>query len=134
MFFTDPAQLFALFQQIEEENVFLIQNNQELETNLEQMRQGNALNLEILTGKLNDQKANRDRLSSQLKQGGKAGVHEQGPDTDSNQKLHIINNKLEKKIENTYFGVFKINEKKDTLEMLSKIEHLIQRLQENFKK
>merc|ERR1712098_138113 len=88
----------------------------------------------MLTNKLVDQKANKDRLSNQLKQGKKMGVQEQELDTDSSQKLHFINNKLEKKIEHTYTGVFKLSEKKDTLEMLSKIEHLIQRLQENFKK
>ena len=69
--------------------MFLIQNNQELETNLEQLKNANALNLQVLTHKLAEQKVNRDRLQAQLKQSKKTGMA--GEDTDSSLKLHATN-------------------------------------------
>ena len=37
--FTDPSQLFSLFTELEEQNLSLIQNSQETEETLEEMRQ-----------------------------------------------------------------------------------------------
>ena len=39
MFFTDPQQLLDIFSELEEQNLSLIQNSQETEETLEEMRQ-----------------------------------------------------------------------------------------------
>ena len=43
LFFTDPQQLLDIFSELEEQNLSLIQNSQETEETLEEMRQTRAV-------------------------------------------------------------------------------------------
>ena len=43
LFFTDPAQLISIFTELEEQNLSLIQNSQETEITLEEMKQNKQM-------------------------------------------------------------------------------------------
>lgn len=134
MYFEEPKALFELFDQIDFENVFLIKNNQELETNLEHLRNDNTSKMQTLTNELNEKKANRDRLRIHLNVGKSTSDQKNEDETDSANDIIALNNRLEAKIEHTYQNLFKLQEKKESEYMLAKIENKIQGLKENFTK
>lgn len=46
LYFTDPVQLIAIFTELEEQNLSLIQNSQETEMTLEEVKQNKQLTVE----------------------------------------------------------------------------------------
>jgi len=66
MYFIDPAQLLSIFSQLEESNLFLIQNSQETESALEELKQEHSDTKDRMDSKTDSLKGNINELESQI--------------------------------------------------------------------
>merc|ERR1711990_923382 len=66
MFFTKPQQLLDIFTALEEQNLFLIQNSQETEQALEELKQQYRETKRKMDAKTATLKQNIDRLRNQI--------------------------------------------------------------------
>jgi len=67
MFFTEPRQLLEIFTQLEEQNLFLIQNSQETEQALEELKQEFHSTQREMNRKSSSLRENIDALQSQIR-------------------------------------------------------------------
>eukprot|EP00670_Eutreptiella_braarudii_P001998 CAMPEP_0174293706 /NCGR_PEP_ID=MMETSP0809-20121228/39456_1 /TAXON_ID=73025 ORGANISM="Eutreptiella gymnastica-like, Strain CCMP1594" /NCGR_SAMPLE_ID=MMETSP0809 /ASSEMBLY_ACC=CAM_ASM_000658 /LENGTH=544 /DNA_ID=CAMNT_0015394691 /DNA_START=85 /DNA_END=1719 /DNA_ORIENTATION=- len=132
MFFTDPEQILTRFMEIEEENLFLIQNCQETEESLEELKS----KFTEAKQKMDEEAANLKSQIEQIKQ--KIGVEEQkkkilmarmatSKDAKNHEELVIhINTKVTEIFKASGFGDNDANI--NTLGMLTKIETKLEEL------
>jgi len=66
MAFSEPNSLFQIFEELEEENLFLIQNVQELESGIEDLKTSKKEKYKILNKKHYDSKSTRDGLKNMI--------------------------------------------------------------------
>ncbi|XP_059171790.1 cilia- and flagella-associated protein 100-like [Physella acuta] len=136
LYFTDPHQLLEIFAELEEQNLSLIQNSQETEEALEEMKntiKQTKIKMEKETKTLKEQ---IDRLQAQIqKEEAKAAdlkvkarmfnYGEFKADDDQEQRLADLN----KKVEEVYRNCIGDNEANiSTLQMLTNIENRLEEL------
>ena len=68
MYFTDPQQLLGIFTQLEEQNLFLIQNSQETEQALEELKQEFRDTRQRMDSKTKSLRGNIEALQGQIKE------------------------------------------------------------------
>lgn len=136
LFFTDPQQLLDIFAELEEQNLSLIQNSQETEEALEEMKhtiKQTKVKMEKETKTLKEQ---IDKLQSQIQKEEakaadlkiKAKMFNYGEfKADDDQEQHL--NELNKKVEDVYRNCIGDNEANiSTLQMLTNIENRLEEL------
>ncbi|KAH9490579.1 hypothetical protein Btru_033585 [Bulinus truncatus] len=136
LYFTDPQQLLEIFAELEEQNLSLIQNSQETEEALEEMKhtiKATKIKMESETKTLKEQ---IDRLQAEIqKEEAKAAdlkikakmfnYGEFKADDDQEQRLAELN----KKVEEVYRSCIGDNEANiSTLQMLTNIENRLEEL------
>ncbi|CAL1543352.1 unnamed protein product [Lymnaea stagnalis] len=136
LYFTDPQQLLEIFAELEEQNLSLIQNSQETEEALEEMKhtiKETKIKMEMETKTLKEQ---IDKLQAQIqKEEAKAAelkmkarmfnYGEFKAEDDQEQKLGELN----KKVEEVYRSCIGDNEANiSTLQMLTNIENRLEEL------
>ncbi|XP_055881310.1 cilia- and flagella-associated protein 100-like isoform X3 [Biomphalaria glabrata] len=136
LYFTDPQQLLEIFAELEEQNLSLIQNSQETEEALEEMKhtiKATKIKMETETKTLKEQ---IDRLQAEIqKEEAKAAdlkikakmfnYGEFKADDDQEQRLAELN----KKVEEVYRSCIGDNEANiSTLQMLTNIENRLEEL------
>ncbi|BFZ08075.1 hypothetical protein BsWGS_11113 [Bradybaena similaris] len=136
LYFTDPQQLLDIFSELEEQNLSLIQNSQETEEALEEMKsmiketklkmekETKMLTEQIL--KLQTQIHKEEAKAADLKM--KAKMFNYGEfKADDDQELHL--SELNKKVEDVYRHCIGDNEANiSTLQMLTNIENRLEEL------
>ncbi|XP_012943356.1 cilia- and flagella-associated protein 100 isoform X2 [Aplysia californica] len=136
LFFTDPQQLLDIFAELEEQNLSLIQNSQETEEALEEMKhtiKQTKVKMEKETKTLKEQ---IDKLQSQIQSEEakaadlkiKAKMFNYGEfKADDDQEQHL--SELNKKVEDVYRNCIGDNEANiSTLQMLTNIENRLEEL------
>jgi len=136
LYFTDPQQLLDIFAELEEQNLSLIQNSQETEEALEEMKntiKQTKVKMEKETRTLKEQ---IDKLQSQIQKEEakaadlkiKAKMFNYGEfKADDDQEQHL--NELNKKVEDVYRNCIGDNEANiSTLQMLTNIENRLEEL------
>jgi len=136
LFFTDPQQLLDIFAELEEQNLSLIQNSQETEEALEEMKhtiKQTKVKMEKETRTLKEQ---IDKLQSQIQKEEvkaadlkiKAKMFNYGEfKADDDQEQYL--NELNKKVEDVYRNCIGDNEANiSTLQMLTNIENRLEEL------
>ncbi|KAI8511179.1 Cilia- and flagella-associated protein 100 [Branchiostoma belcheri] len=135
LFFTDPQQLLDLFQELEEQNLSLIQNSQETEEALEEMRQTfiqteGKMNreTEILKQQitmLKDTITREEEKAADLEMKSKMFSYGEFKAEDQEKMLQSLN----KKVEEVYRACIGDNEANiSTLQMLTNIENRLEEL------
>ncbi|XP_078595785.1 cilia- and flagella-associated protein 100-like isoform X4 [Branchiostoma floridae x Branchiostoma japonicum] len=135
LFFTDPQQLLDLFQELEEQNLSLIQNSQETEEALEEMRQTfiqteAKMNreTEILKQQitmLKDTITREEEKAADLEMKSKMFSYGEFKAEDQEKMLQSLN----KKVEEVYRACIGDNEANiSTLQMLTNIENRLEEL------
>lgn len=135
LFFTDPQQLLDIFAELEEQNLSLIQNSQETEEALEEMKQtikNTKLKMEKETSilkeqidKLNSQIRKEEKRAEDLKIKAKMFSYGEFKQEDQEQMLSQLN----KKVEEVYRSCIGDNEANiSTLQMLTNIENRLEEL------
>ncbi|XP_022081515.1 cilia- and flagella-associated protein 100-like isoform X2 [Acanthaster planci] len=138
LFFTDPQQLLDIFAELEEQNLSLIQNSQETEETLEEIRQ----NIMATEGKMNIETATLtqqiDMLNSQIER-----EEEKARDLEHKSKMFSFGefkaedqeamlDTLNRKVEEVYRNCIGDNEANiSTLQMLTNIENRLEELFES---
>jgi len=153
IYFTEPQQLLSTFQQLEESNLFLIQNCQDIEQQLEELRQTHAetsaaiavqtAQLEAQVSELNGQLQIEEAKVAALRK--KAASKSDGPgaassgnsngggttkeDEDASNALDNLINELRERIIEVYERCgFKATASSDTLSMLTGLEGKLESL------
>ena len=135
LFFTDPVQLLDIFTELEEQNLSLIQNSQETEEALEEMRQTiqhtqdkmnketEALKLQI--SQLKEAAEEEQQKAAELKMKSKMFSYGEFQAEDQEKMLA----ELDKKVEEVYRNCIGDNEANiSTLQMLTNIENRLEEL------
>lgn len=146
IYFTEPQQLLSTFQQLEESNLFLIQNCQDIEQQLEELRQTHAetsatiavqtAQLESQVAELNGQlqieeakvAALRKKASKSAESSGGGGGGEEEDDTSDDALDNLINELRERIVEVYERCGFKATASSDTLSMLTGLEGKLESL------
>jgi len=145
MYFTEPHQLMDIFAALEEQNLFLIQNSQETEHNLEELQRefkDTKLSVEERTGQLQQQ---IDELYSQIAAEEKRAqaLHSKrmlaGESADSNgesqKDKEILLAELNAKVRNAYEQCgFDASSRPSTLFMISQLESKLESLLSDIEK
>eukprot|EP00112_Aurelia_sp_Birch-Aquarium-sp1_P007994 Seg1873.5 transcript_id=Seg1873.5/GoldUCD/mRNA.D3Y31 product="Cilia- and flagella-associated protein 100" protein_id=Seg1873.5/GoldUCD/D3Y31 len=135
LFFTDPVQLLDIFTELEEQNLSLIQNSQETEEALDEMRQ----TIQHTQDKMNKE---TDALQLQISQLKEAAEEEQEKAAELKMKSKMFSYgefqaedqekmlaELDKKVEEVYRNCIGDNEANiSTLQMLTNIENRLEEL------
>lgn len=135
LFFSDPQQLLDIFAELEEQNLSLIQNSQETEEALEELRQTikqtqERMNreTEILKGQidfLNDAINREEERAKELEMKSKMFSYGEFKAEDQEKMLQMLN----KKVEDVYRNCIGDNEANiSTLQMLTNIENRLEEL------
>ena len=139
LFFDDPAQLVAIFEKLEESNLSLIQNGQEAEEMLQDLKDRLESERQVLLqdrsvmeeqiASLEDEIAQRENTAETLKQRCKyflaAAVGDQEAELSS----------FDERVEHVYLNCIGENEAGiDTLQMLTNIENRLEELFEKMQK
>ncbi|KAL4227041.1 hypothetical protein ACF0H5_015017 [Mactra antiquata] len=135
LFFTDPQQLLDIFAELEEQNLSLIQNSQETEEALEEMKQtikNTKAKMEKETSilkeqidKLNNQIKKEEKRAEELKIKAKMFSYGEFKQEDQEKMLGQLN----KKVEEVYRSCIGDNEANiSTLQMLTNIENRLEEL------
>lgn len=135
LFFSDPQQLLDIFAELEEQNLSLIQNSQETEEALEELRQTikqtqERMNreTEILKGQidfLNDAINREEERAKELEMKSKMFSYGEFKAEDQEKMLQTLN----KKVEDVYRNCIGDNEANiSTLQMLTNIENRLEEL------
>ncbi|GAB1602214.1 cilia- and flagella-associated protein 100-like [Argonauta hians] len=136
LYFTAPQEVLDIFSELEEQNLTLIQNTQETEETLEDIKQSfeaNRKKMEKETWSLKDQIEKtkqkiqeEEELANDLEMKVKLfSASGNMQSTDQNQMLEELN----KKVEEVYRGIIGSNEANiDTLQMLTNIENRLEEL------
>ncbi|CAH3026085.1 unnamed protein product [Porites evermanni] len=135
LFFADPQQLLDIFAELEEQNLSLIQNSQETEEALEELRQTikqtqDRMNreTEILKGQidfLNDAINREEERAKELEMKSKMFSYGEFKAEDQEKMLQTLN----KKVEEVYRNCIGDNEANiSTLQMLTNIENRLEEL------
>lgn len=135
LFFADPQQLLDIFAELEEQNLSLIQNSQETEEALEELRQTikqtqDRMNreTEILKGQidfLNDAINREEERAKELEMKSKMFSYGEFKAEDQEKMLQTLN----KKVEDVYRNCIGDNEANiSTLQMLTNIENRLEEL------
>lgn len=138
LFFGDPQQLLDIFAELEEQNLSLIQNSQETEEALEEMKQTikqtqERMNreTEVLKSQidfLNDAIAREEERAADLEMKSKMFSYGEFKAEDQEKMLAALN----KKVEEVYRNCIGDNEANiSTLQMLTNIENRLEELFEN---
>ncbi|XP_033647144.1 cilia- and flagella-associated protein 100-like isoform X2 [Asterias rubens] len=138
LFFTDPQQLLDIFAELEEQNLSLIQNSQETEETLEEIRQ----NINVTEGKMNMETQTLtqqiDTLTGQIER-----EEEKAKDLEHKSKMFSFGefkaedqeamlDTLNSKVEDVYGNCIGDNEANiSTLQMLTNIENRLEELFES---
>lgn len=149
MYFTSPHQLLEIFQQLEESNLFLIQNCQDIEQQLEELRQMHAetsaamasqtAQLESQVAVLQAQLASEDAKAATLRRKVAAesaseagGSASDGPGSAADASAHALDAllpALRSRIVEVYErSGFKANASSDTISMLTQLEGKLEAL------
>jgi len=146
IYFTEPQQLLSTFQQLEESNLFLIQNCQDIEQQLEELRQTHAetsaaiaiqtAQLESQVAELNGQlQIEEAKVAALRKKAAKAsetsggGGGSEGEEEASDDALDNLINELRERIIEVYERCgFKATASSDTLSMLTGLEGKLESL------
>ncbi|XP_053544950.1 cilia- and flagella-associated protein 100 [Bombina bombina] len=135
LYFTDPQQLLGIFAELEEQNLSLIQNSQETEEALEEIRQTIASTEEKMEKETKDLKDNIEQLKAMI-------AHEEEKAADLEFKSRVFafgqhkSDDQEKtllsitcKVEEVYRACVGENQANlDALQMLAVIEHQLEKL------
>ncbi|XP_068759305.1 cilia- and flagella-associated protein 100-like isoform X1 [Montipora capricornis] len=135
LYFSDPQQLLDIFAELEEQNLSLIQNSQETEEALEELRQSikqtqERMNreTEILKGQidfLNDAISREEERAKELEMKSKMFSYGEFKAEDQEKMLQMLN----KKVEEVYRNCIGDNEANiSTLQMLTNIENRLEEL------
>jgi len=148
IYFTEPQQLLSTFQQLEESNLFLIQNCQDIEQQLEELRQTHAetsATIAVQTAQLESQVAElngqlqieeakvaalrkKASKSAESSGGGGGGGGEEEDDTSDDALDNLINELRERIVEVYERCGFKATASSDTLSMLTGLEGKLESL------
>lgn len=135
LFFTDPQQLLDIFSELEEQNLSLIQNSQETEETLEEMRQTRAVTEQKLNKETASLKRQIDSLQTAIER-----EEEKGNDLEIKSKMfyygefnaedqEMMLDALNKKVTEVYHKCIGGNEASiNTLQMLTNIENRLEEL------
>lgn len=136
LFFTDPQQLLDIFAELEEQNLSLIQNSQETEEALEEMKHTIKLTKVKMEKETKTLKEQIDKLHFQIQKEEakaadlkiKAKMFNYGEfKADDDQERNL--NELNKKVEDVYRNCMGDNEANiSTLQMLTNIENRLEEL------
>ncbi|XP_071960569.1 cilia- and flagella-associated protein 100-like isoform X2 [Antedon mediterranea] len=138
LYFSDPQQLLDIFQELEEQNLSLIQNSQETEESLEEIRQTIQSThtkmdreTEILKGQINILRLTIEReeeKAKELEHKSKMFSFGEFKSEDQEEMLESLN----KKVEEVYRNTIGDNEANiSTLQMLTNIENRLEELFES---
>jgi hypothetical protein len=143
LYFTEPQQLLSTFTQLEESNLFLIQNCQDIEQQLEELRQMHAetsaaiavqtAQLEeqvaVLQGQLAQEEAKVAGLRKKAKAGAGAAQAESASSGENASALDALLLELRERIIGVYERCgFKATASSDTLSMLTALEGKLESL------
>ncbi|XP_070559221.1 cilia- and flagella-associated protein 100-like isoform X2 [Ptychodera flava] len=135
LFFTDPHQLLDIFQELEEQNLSLIQNSQETEEALEEMRQTFVTTKDKMERETDILKQQIDMLNGAINR-----EEEKAADLEHKSKMFSFGEfkaedqeamlaQLDKKVEDVYRNCIGDNEANiSTLQMLTNIENRLEEL------
>ncbi|XP_077981560.1 cilia- and flagella-associated protein 100-like [Glandiceps talaboti] len=135
LFFTDPHQLLDIFQELEEQNLSLIQNSQETEEALEEMRQTFVTTKDKMERETDILKQQIDMLNGAITR-----EEEKAADLEHKSKMFSFGEfkaedqeamlaQLNKKVEEVYRNCIGDNEANiSTLQMLTNIENRLEEL------
>ncbi|EGB11095.1 hypothetical protein AURANDRAFT_71007 [Aureococcus anophagefferens] len=133
MYFKHPQQLLDIFSQLEEQNLFLIQNSQETEKALEELKQNFEATKEQMDGKTALLKQNIDELELQIgAEENKAAqlrgrLQARAGETQGRQEKLLA--QLHEKVRDVYQKCgFDVGSKPSTLFMLSELEARLEQL------
>ena len=133
MYFKHPQQLLDIFSQLEEQNLFLIQNSQETEKALEELKQNFETTKEQMDGKTRLLKQNIDELEQQIAaEESKAAqlrgrLQARAGETQGRQEKLLA--QLHEKVRDVYQKCgFDVGSKPSTLFMLSELEARLEQL------
>lgn len=133
MYFKHPQQLLDIFSQLEEQNLFLIQNSQETEKALEELKQNFETTKEQMDGKTHQLKQNIDELEHQITaEENKAAqlrgrLQARAGETQGRQEKLLA--QLHEKVRDVYQKCgFDVGSKPATLFMLSELEARLEQL------
>ncbi|KAL0491374.1 coiled-coil domain-containing protein [Acrasis kona] len=132
MYFTNPEQLLHIFSDLEENNLFLIQNSQDYEEQLEEIKKqyretkknmdNESANLKSQIDKLEEQIAQEEEKSKVIKLRAKKHTDEESID-----KLTKLKAKIKEIYEEAGFEI-PLNDDSDPLHMLTQIESKLEEL------
>ncbi|XP_065910899.1 cilia- and flagella-associated protein 100-like [Dysidea avara] len=135
LYFTDPQQLLDIFSELEEQNLSLIQNSQETEETLEEMRQTRAMTEQRLNKETASLKRQIESLQAAIER-----EEEKGNDLEIKSKMfyygefkaedqEMMLDALNKKVTEVYHKCIGGNEASiNTLQMLTNIENRLEEL------
>ena len=133
MYFKQPSQLLDVFAQLEEQNLFLIQNSQETEKALEELKQNFETTKEQMDGKARLLNQNISELEDQITgeeckaKALRARLNARAGDTQGRQETLL--GQLNEKVREVYQKCgFDVGSKPSTLFMLSELEARLEQL------
>lgn len=131
MHFNEPQQLLDIFTALEESNLFLIQNSQETEEALEELKAKLSETQTRMEGESAGLKAQIDALkaSIHLEEDKRKGLTERAGKTTGVQKQEQTLDELNKKVAEVYRAIFsEADNSLGTLQMLTNIESRLEEL------
>jgi len=131
MYFKEPQQLLDIFTTLEESNLFLIQNSQETEEALEELKAKLSETQTRMDGETAGLKAQIDALKAAIKieEDKRKGLAERAGKATGVQKQEQTLDELNKKVAEVYRAIFSENDNSlGTLQMLTNIESRLEEL------
>jgi len=131
MYFTEPQQLLDIFTALEESNLFLIQNSQETEEALEELKAKLSETQARMEGETAILKAQIDVLKASIKveEDKRSSLSERKGKTTGVQKQETTLDNLNKKVAEVYRAIFsEADNSLGTLQMLTNIESRLEEL------